>query len=142
VLEHRTALDIPRRDTSFAKILYHLREQLASVFSWAVIFVPIFKEDDAMKIEKLPSGSYRIRKTYKGQTYTVVFESKPTQKEAMQAMAKEMDKVQEKHISLTFQAAAIEYIGAKRNILSPTTIRAYNSAMKTISKKFQVLIVK
>ena len=90
-----------------------------------------------MKIEKLPSGSYRIRKTYKGQTYTVVFESKPTQKEAMQAMAKEMDKVQEKHISLTFQAAAIEYIGAKRNILSPTTIRAYNSAMKTISKKFQ-----
>ena len=24
-----------------------------------------------MKIEKLPSGSYRIRKMYKGQTYTV-----------------------------------------------------------------------
>ena len=90
-----------------------------------------------MKIEKLPSGSYRIRKTYKGQTYTVVFESKPTQKEAMQAMAKELDKVQGKHVSLTFRNAAEEYIGAKRNVLSPTTIRSYNSAMKTISRKFQ-----
>ena len=45
-----------------------------------------------MKIEKLPSGSYRIRKTYKGQTYTVIFDSKPTQKEAMLAMAKELEK--------------------------------------------------
>ena len=39
-----------------------------------------------MKIEKLPSGSYRIRKTYKGKTYAVIFDHKPTQKEAMQAM--------------------------------------------------------
>ena len=90
-----------------------------------------------MKIEKLPSGSYRIRKTYKGQVYTVVFDGKPTQKEAMQAMAKELDKVQGKQTSLTFRAAANEYIGTKRNILSPTTIRGYNSALKTISTKFQ-----
>ena len=47
-----------------------------------------------MKIEKLPSGSYRIRKMYKGQTYTVIFDYKPTQKEAMQAMAAELDKVE------------------------------------------------
>ena len=40
MLAHRTALDIPRRDTVYAKILYHLREQLASDFSRAVIFVP------------------------------------------------------------------------------------------------------
>ena len=33
-----------------------------------------------MKIEKLPSGSYRIRKMYKGKTYTVIFDYKPTQK--------------------------------------------------------------
>ena len=39
--------------------------------------------------------------------------------------------------SMDFQAAAEKYIDAKRNILSPTTIRGYNSAMKTISKKFQ-----
>ena len=46
-----------------------------------------------MKIEKLPSGSYRIRKMYKGNTYTVITEFKPTQKEAMQLMAEELSKV-------------------------------------------------
>ncbi len=90
-----------------------------------------------MKIEKLPSGSYRIRKNYKGKTYTVIFNQKPTQKEAMQAMAAELDKVQGKFERMTFQAAAEEYIEAKRNVLSPTTIRGYNSAIKTISKKFR-----
>ena len=78
-----------------------------------------------MKIEKLPSGSYRIRKMYKGKTYTVVFDYKPTQKEAMQAMAAELDRVKEKHDSMTFQAAADKYIDSKRNIISPSTIRGY-----------------
>ena len=76
-----------------------------------------------MKIEKLPSGSYRIRKMYKGKMYTVVFDRKPTQKEAMQAMAAELDKVQESHESMTFKIAAERYIESKRNVLSPSTIR-------------------
>lgn len=90
-----------------------------------------------MKIEKRPSGTYRVRKMYKGQMYTVAFDHKPTQKEAMLTMADELQKVQKKHDSMNFKAAAEEYIGAKRNVLSPTTIRGYYSAMKTISKKFQ-----
>lgn len=47
-----------------------------------------------MKIEKLPSGSYQIRKMYRGTTYTVVTDYKPTQKEAVRLMADELDKVQ------------------------------------------------
>lgn len=89
-----------------------------------------------MKIVKRGSESYRVRKMYKGQMYTVTFEHKPTQKEAMLAMADELQKVQKRHESMTFHAAADEYIGAKRNVLSPTTIRGYNSALKTISKNF------
>lgn len=72
----------------------------------AVIFIPIFKEDDTMKIEKRASGSYRVRKMYKGQMYTVSFDHKPTQKEAMLAMAEELQKVQTKHESMDFRAAA------------------------------------
>jgi integrase len=106
-----------------------------------VFFIPNFKEDDRMKIEKRPSGSYRVRKMYKGQMYTVSFEHKPTQKEAMLAMADELQKVQKKHESLNFKAAAEEYIEAKRNVLSPTTIKGYRSAMRTISKKFQEINV-
>ena len=90
-----------------------------------------------MKIEKRGADSYRVRKMYKGQMYTVTFDHKPTQKEAMQAMAAELDKIQKKQKSMTFLTAANNYIESKRNVLSPTTIRGYNSTMKTISKKFQ-----
>ena len=89
-----------------------------------------------MKIEKRGPDSYRVRKMYKGQMYTVAFDHKPTQKEAMQTMAAELDKVQEKHKSMTFQAAAEEYIESKRNVLSPSTIRGYAGIMKQIPEKF------
>ncbi len=89
-----------------------------------------------MKIEKLPSGSYRIRKMYKGKTYTVIFDRKPTQKDAMQAMAAELDKVQERHTSMTFRDAADEYIAAKKNVLSPSTIRGYTGIIKQLPEKF------
>lgn len=90
-----------------------------------------------MKIEKLPSGSYRIRKMYKGKTYSVIFEGKPTQKEAMMAMAAEMEKIQEKqHQSLTFKTAAEKYIESKQNVLSPSTIRGYNGIIRLISDAF------
>lgn len=90
-----------------------------------------------MKIEKRGEDSYRVRKMYKGQMYTVTFDYKPTQKEAMIAMADELQKIQKKRESMNFKAAGEEYIEAKRNVLSPTTIKGYKSAMKTISKEFQ-----
>ncbi|MBD5509934.1 MAG: tyrosine-type recombinase/integrase [Lachnospiraceae bacterium] len=82
-----------------------------------------------MKIEKLPSGSYRIRKMYRGNTYTVTFDSKPTQKEAVQAMAAEMDKHKSKTSNLTFKLAAQNYIDIKRNVLSPRTIKEYSETI-------------
>nr|WP_296439647.1 site-specific integrase [uncultured Acetatifactor sp.] len=89
-----------------------------------------------MKIEKLPSGSYRIRKTYKGQVYTVIFDCKPTQKEAVVAMAKELEKVQQKHEVMTFKLAYERYIESKRNVLSPSTIMGYNTIIRQTTEKF------
>jgi len=94
-----------------------------------------------MKIEKLPSGSFRIRKMYKGQTYTVVFDCKPTQKEAMQAMAKELDKVKTDHGSMTFQKAAEDYVDMKRNVLSPRTIKEYGEMANRFPEWFRSLHV-
>lgn len=87
-----------------------------------------------MKIEKLPSGSYRVRKMYKGKMYTVIFEGKPTQKQAMLEMAKKLESVQGNHQTMTFKVAAEKYIEAKRNVLSPSTIRGYSGIMKQISE--------
>lgn len=91
-----------------------------------------------MKIEKLPSGSYRIRKTYKGQVYTVVFDCKPTQKEAVQAMAKELDKVLAKK-NMTFQRAAESYVDMKRNVLSPRTVKEYSENVNRFPEWFRKL---
>lgn len=89
-----------------------------------------------MKIEQLPSGSYRIRKMYKGKTYTVIFDGKPTQKEALQAMARELEKVQNKqHQALTLKAAAEKYIESKRNVLSPSTIVGYQAIIRQIPEQ-------
>lgn len=89
-----------------------------------------------MKIEKLPSGSYRIRKMYQGKTYSVITDYKPTQKEAIQLMADKLDQVQEKYERMTFRRAADEYISAKRNILSPSTIQGYEKIIRCTSNLF------
>lgn len=97
-----------------------------------------------MKIEKLPSGSYRIRKMYKGQTYTVITDYKPTQKEALKLMTAELDRVKpesqsQKHV--TFQEASAGYIDVKRNVLSPSTIAGYERVSRALSGQFRKLLV-
>lgn len=89
-----------------------------------------------MKIEKLPSGSYRVRKMYRGKMYTVIFDGKPTQKEAMLKMAEKLERAQERHQSMAFKTAADKYIEAKRNVLSPSTIRGYDEIIRQISDPF------
>lgn len=90
-----------------------------------------------MKIEKLPSGSYRVRKMYKGQSYSVVFDYKPTQKEVMQAIAAELDRVQTKHKRMSFEIAAHEYIESKSNVISPSTEREYLGTLRRLSDTFK-----
>lgn len=89
-----------------------------------------------MKIEKLPSGSYRIRKMYKGQTYQIVTDYKPTQKEAIQMMAEELEKVKGSNADKTFIYAAEEYLKMKSNVISPSTIKGYRSLMSQYSEQF------
>lgn len=89
-----------------------------------------------MKIEKLPSGSYRIRKMYQGKTYTVLIDYKPTAKEAVLLMAEKLGEEQEKIMRMSFERAAQEYIASKENILSPSTVREYKSTLYRLSKRF------
>lgn len=91
-----------------------------------------------MKIEKLPSGSYRVRKMYQGQSYTVTFDHKPSQKEVMQSVANEMDKIQtDSKTRMTFATAADKYIASKSNVLSPSTVGGYHSILRNLSDKFK-----
>ncbi len=88
-----------------------------------------------MKIEKLPSGSYRVRKMYRGKIYAVTFPCKPSQKEALQALARELDKVKTAG-PMTFAQAAEEYVSMKRNVLSPKTVKEYTEMPRRLPKWF------
>ena len=89
-----------------------------------------------MKIEKLPSGSYRIRKMYKGQTYTIVTDYKPDQKEVTRLLAAELEKVKTDKTRMTFKQAAEKYVDMKRNVLSPRTIIEYSRMCDRLSDWF------
>lgn len=89
-----------------------------------------------MKVEKLPSGSYRVRKMYRGTNYTIVFDHKPTQKEVVESLAEKLNTVQEKRRTLTFLDAAEEYIESKRNVLSPSTVRGYKNILRQLPPSF------
>ena len=71
-----------------------------------------------MKLERLPSGSYRIRKTIKGRTYQATFNHEPTEREIILAFA-EILQDNEPQSRGSFSDYAYRYIDSKRNILSP-----------------------
>jgi len=77
-----------------------------------------------MNIEKLPSGSYRIRHTDNGITYRMTVKYKPTRTEAMALIT---EQIKQKPVSaiITFENACNAYIDAKYNVLSPTTRKEY-----------------
>ena len=88
-----------------------------------------------MKIEQLPSGKYRIRKMYKGKVHTLTFDHKPTQKEITISMA---ETIQDEGVKNgTFYKYALEYIKNKEGVISPATIRTYNTRIKQLSEEFK-----
>lgn len=90
-----------------------------------------------MKIEKRSENSYRIRKKYKGKIYTVSLPYKPTQKEALELMAKKLNEVDYDDTHLTFFKAYTAYLELKSNILSPSTKRGYSSLINAIPEDFK-----
>ena len=89
-----------------------------------------------MKLEKLPSGSYRARKTVNGRTVRITFDHKPTERELMIAFAERFQD-NEPQSRGSFSDYAKRYINSKCNILSPASIRTYNEILSAISDQFK-----
>lgn len=87
-----------------------------------------------MKIEKRSPGSYRVRKTIQGKSLTLNYDHKPTQVEIMRDFAKLSEEIPVKDSFLT---CAKSYIEAKSNVLSPSTIKGYNSVLRSIETDFK-----
>lgn len=89
-----------------------------------------------MKADKMPSGNYRVRKMVDGQTISMTFDHKPTQKEIAAELASRNASSTANH-ELTFNTAVLEYCEIKKNVLSTTTITNYLSILKNLSDKFK-----
>ena len=66
-----------------------------------------------MTIEKLPSGSYRVRQMENGKLYSLTLPYKPNKREAYELIQNKINHVVDN--SMTFQKAADEYINIKNN---------------------------
>lgn len=93
-----------------------------------------------MKVEQLPSGSYRVRKTYKGKTHTVTFDHRPSDREVMIALS---DRLQDEcGANGTFEKYAKEYISNRIGTVSPATVRTYNIKLNQLTDKFKSLNIR
>ena len=86
-------------------------------------------------IEKLPSGSYRVRKTINGKRETFTFQKKPTIKE----IEAEIQKRSTSPVgsSKTFSHYAEEFLRINENVLKPSTLRAYKSILNALPDDFK-----
>ena len=87
-----------------------------------------------MKVAKLASGSYRVQKQINGHRVSLTFDHKPKASEIEAAIAKRFGFYNGK---LTFEGAANNYIDARSNILSPSTIKDYRAMIHYFSEGFQ-----
>lgn len=91
-----------------------------------------------MTIDKLPSGSYRIRKQIDHKTYSATVDHRPTIKEANAILA---EKVKRPTGKTPLKSAAEAYIDSRRNIVSPSTIRGYMKLVRGIPEAFAGLSI-
>lgn len=97
-----------------------------------------------MKIEKRPSGSYRVRQYVNGTTYSVTFDHYPKNSEIVKALA---EKQAEKAPNLpqigSINDYAVKYVAnCKTRSLSPSTIRGYESIIRNTPSWFAEMPIK
>ena len=91
-----------------------------------------------MTIEKLPSGSYRIKQMVSGKTYRITVDHRPTKKEAEELIRSHLAESETyTDTDITFQKAAENYLVIKYDVLAPNTRRGYNVALKRLSDGFK-----
>lgn len=86
-----------------------------------------------MNLEKLPSGSYRARKTINGHRVYITFDHKPTQKEMTIAFAAELDNIAPK---TAFINCAKQCVESKNRVLAPDTVKTYTEYIDSVLPKW------
>lgn len=96
-----------------------------------------------MNITKLPSGSYRVRHMEDGKTYSFTLKYKPSTIEVYKLIAEKKEKIGSGKLpsKFTLKQACDAYIDAKRNVLSPSTVREYTATAERLPDDFKKLYI-
>ena len=90
-----------------------------------------------MKFDKVGTNTYRVRKTYKGKTYTIYFDHEPDEPELFEAISEKLQEANEDDVKSSFGSCCDMYIKTKSNILSPSTIGGYKKIKRSLSASFK-----
>lgn len=93
-----------------------------------------------MTIDKLKSGNYRIRQMVNGQRISITLDHRPKKNEAEALIQDMIKKPVKRPKALTLTKACQAYNESKSNILSPTTIRGYESTIRNLPLEFDKYI--
>lgn len=92
-----------------------------------------------MRTEKR-NGGYRVQKQKNGKRYSFTFDHKPTKADIENALADAVAKENALHgCDMTFLQASKNYIENKKNVLSASTLRSYETIMKNLPDWFNSL---
>lgn len=89
-----------------------------------------------MTIEKLPSGSYRLRKMIDGKTYKCTVDHYPDETERALLLAEMIKNKPYYSVKGTIRQCIEGYIQSKSNVLSPSTVRGYRGIIRQIDDDF------
>lgn len=92
-----------------------------------------------MKARKLPSGSWNIRITIKGQTYSF---TDPDKKTVTRLASEFADKQRDKVRNPTLAQACEDFIAEREKTLSPSTLRSYRGIVKKIAERNPAIMQK
>ena len=87
-----------------------------------------------MNVERLRSGSYRIRMMIDGRRYSVTIDHKPTEKEAYNLIYSSIHN--DSGVKGSFKYYANQYIAIKENVISPRTTREYVRTVNVLPEWF------
>ena len=92
-----------------------------------------------MKPRRLPSGSWNVRITIKGQTYSF---TDPDKKTVMRLASEFADKQRDKVRNPTLAQACEDFIAEREKTLSPSTLRSYRGIVKKITERNPAIMQK
>lgn len=95
------------------------------------------KKKTDTNLVQLPSGSWRVQKMYEGKYIRFTVKEKPSKRELDAMIQERANGLKDTGKYLSFENAYNNYVKAKSNILSPSTLRGYDSLFRNIPEQIK-----